>query len=97
MVIYRIQNLGKCADGEQWVRIEFVKKLVDMGYSFNLATAALKQANNKIYDAIQAVLHIPHILTAAFENPVILSEMIYHFSSFIYLLVTSKYYIYFFS
>ena len=79
------------------MEIESVKKLVEMGYSYNLAAAALKHSNNKISDAVQAIQDIPHILTAAIENPVISSEMINHVSSFINLLVTSKYCMYFFS
>lgn len=72
----RIQRkFGKCADGKQWVEMEFVKKLVGMGYSYNLAAAALKQANNIISDAVQIIQDRPDILQAAVD-PVVSSEMI---------------------
>lgn len=69
------RKFGKCADGKQWVEMEFVKKLVGMGYSHHMAAAALKHTNNIISDAVQIIQDRPDLLEAAVE-PVVSSELI---------------------
>lgn len=47
------EKLGKCSDGQQYVNPEFLKMLVNMGYSREVARVALQQTNNVIADSIQ--------------------------------------------
>lgn len=51
--------MGKCADGKQYVDPNFVKLLVNMGFSKEAARVALQQTNNIISDSVQYMQEHP--------------------------------------
>lgn len=55
------RKLGKTGTGE-WVNVDSYKFLVEMGFSSCMATQALKQANNDINNALQALQDNPDLL-----------------------------------
>lgn len=52
-------KLGRCVDGKQYVDPNFVKMLVNMGFSKEAARIALKQTNNIISDSVQYMQEHP--------------------------------------
>lgn len=53
------KKLGKCADGKQYVDPNFVRLLVNMGYSREAARVALQKCNNIISDSVQYIAEHP--------------------------------------
>lgn len=53
------KKLGKCNDGKQYVDPNFVKMLVNMGFSKRSAIVALQQTNNIISDSVQYIQEHP--------------------------------------
>ncbi|CAH1111063.1 unnamed protein product [Psylliodes chrysocephalus] len=53
------KKLGMCADGKQYVDPNFLKILVNMGYSKEAAGIALKHTNNVISDSIEYIQDNP--------------------------------------
>lgn len=52
-------KFGKCDDGKQYIDPNFVRMLVNMGYSREAARIALKKCNNIITDSIQYITEHP--------------------------------------
>lgn len=55
------RKLGKTGMGE-WVNVDSYKFLMEMGFSSCMATQALKQANNDVNNALQALQDHPELL-----------------------------------
>lgn len=53
------KKLGLCTDGKHYVDPNFVKMLVNMGYSKTSAITALKETNNILSDSIQYIQEHP--------------------------------------
>merc|ERR1719369_1236116 len=63
----RRESVGKCADGS-WVNIGYLETLERMGFPTKVATAALKQANNGLNQAVELLQEQPDLIQLAVEE-----------------------------
>lgn len=61
------ESVGKCADGS-WVNIGYLETLERMGFPTKVATAALKQANNGLNQAVELLQEQPDLIQLAVEE-----------------------------